>query len=239
MDDGWIKLYRKVQESAAWQNGRAAALWVYILLRVSNRGAVLRNGTVLEAGQCLISQSKAAEWLETDRRIVAKILEGFVACGMIKTTKVRKVGTVVSVCKWKTYQGKAAEKCAPNVHQTRTKRAPSALNEYITGTNDVHNVYIDLEGRRKREEGRELAASPQLAPLGGLDEVRAYWTHAGLKGKAGQFYDYNETRGWAGVKNWQAAARVWSSRQKDFDGEAMAGRIDLDLTIPAKTEAAR
>jgi hypothetical protein len=240
MAGGWIKLYWQTKDSAVGASALATGVWVHLLLRVSRVDRILPTGDRLGRGQVWFSERTLASELQVSRRLLRKFLVSFETLGMVKTEKRDRAGTVLTICQWGTYQNTRA-KAEPQRYHSGTTAVPKRDHSGTTAVpkRDRNETHTEIPKSPKKERERECAASPQLAPLGGLDEVRAYWAHAGLKGKAGQFYDYNETRGWAGVKNWQAAARVWSSRQKDFDGEAMAGRIDLDLTIPAKTEAAR
>lgn len=52
-------------------------------------------------------------------------------------------------------------------------------------------------------------------------EVREYWRAEGLKGDPSSFFDHFESNGWkvsgkAPMKDWKAAARNWSRREKQF-----------------------
>lgn len=236
--DGWIKFYWKTKNSLAWSTGASAALWSHILLSTAHKRRVLKTGETIKAGDCIISQSKLSEWLGVNRKVVARLLKAFEADGMITVGKTGKNGTYLSVCGWRTYQksgtrtGQQRRKNGTRTGQERdNKGATKAQQERNNGTQTK-----SIESRDKSPKRRESSASRKPArPPGGLEEVKAYWQQSKLKGSPSRFFDYNQAKGWAGIKDWTSSAKVWSDREGDFRSGDLSGRTDMDLTIPAET----
>jgi len=55
-----------------------------------------------------------------------------------------------------------------------------------------------------------------------LEEIKKFWLENTLNGNAEEFQSYYDSNGWRvgknPMKNWKAAARGWSSRQKQYQG---------------------
>lgn len=225
MEDGWIKLYWKVKDSMAWGCGSSAALWVHILLSATKKKQVLPDGRVLKPGQCLLSQATISRWLGVNRKTVAKYIAAFESDGMIQVASADKKGTILTVCNFKSYQ-KSGTRARTSSGQHRSRK--SAASEQHRDSKSAHT-----ESPESRVQKRESSAPRQLArPAGGLEEAKAYWQHKRLRGSATDFYNYNQARGWKGVEDWTAAAELWSSREQTYAGKEMAGRRDVDLTMP-------
>lgn len=101
---GWIKLYWKLKDSVAGSSAVSTGVWVHILLRVSHRPKVLRNGTKLEPGDVLLSEVRFAEEMGVSRKVMRRLINLFESEGMIEIRKRDRNGTRLSVCNWRTYQ---------------------------------------------------------------------------------------------------------------------------------------
>ncbi len=75
------------------------------------------------------------------------------------------------------------------------------------------------EQEKEHEHEREGNRAPRRAHPK-LDEVKSFWSEANLKGLPEAFFNHFEANGWrtrtGPLRNWQAAARNWSLRERDI-----------------------
>ncbi|HDR8024116.1 TPA: hypothetical protein QCY54_003081 [Bacillus cereus] len=111
---GWIKIHRKITESAIWSDPRKLKLWMLCLLKASHkeREVLVGNKLVkLEAGQFVTGRDSLAEefnkGMKKDDRITPrglwkwiKLFETANFCSINSTTKY----SVITVTKWSEFQ---------------------------------------------------------------------------------------------------------------------------------------
>lgn len=206
MDGGWIKLYRKTRDSIAFSNSNSLALWVRILMSCASRRTVLRDGCVLQPGQCRVSYAELAKWLEVDRRTVSKYIKVFESEGMIHVETMYRKGTTLTVCNWGTYQHTEEAECTTSVQQAYS-------NGIVSGSQRDHKR---TQSKNKRRKEGESGARAQKFVAPTIDEVAAYCAERGNGVDPQRFIDHYEANGWKQgrgkpIKNWKAAVRTWES----------------------------
>lgn len=150
MADSWLKLYRKAQNSAAFQDPITWKVWTAILMGANWKRGQLLNGQILEPGQMLINQQEFSAILRISRQqlrtrfLYLKVQENI-------TTKATNRGTLVTVCNWETYQGtdeddQPADQPASN--QQATSKQPTSNQQATTEEEEERR-------RKKKEEGKE------------------------------------------------------------------------------------
>ena len=122
MENGWIKLHRKILESeVASYDGQTFAAFVTLLLRVNFRQGWFQGMPVLP-GQMITSREKLAAMWGVSVQRARTILHRLELADAI-TVKSTNRFTLVSVCNWETYQnGVAADQPASN--QPATSQQP-------------------------------------------------------------------------------------------------------------------
>lgn len=117
-------------------------------------------------------------------------------------------------------------------------------SQNVTRRHVRHTSEAESESHQSQRE-RETRARP------GQDEVRMFWTEAGLKGSADAFFDHFTANGWrtrtGPLKDWKAAARNWSRREASFgtqsrQNEAAVGKsatANVVFESPEEGEYAR
>ena len=139
----WIKIHRKIVESAVFEGDAAFRLWTYLLLAANWKERQLLDGTVLKPGQAVRGYRRIAKDLHWAKSKVERWLGRLQLLGNIKVT--RRPGTqaqIVTICNWETYQGDGA----PNGDTTGD----------TTG---------DKKKKERKKEGKNKGAAPVFDPL--------------------------------------------------------------------------
>lgn len=127
--EGWIKLHRKVLESAIFMKPDYFQVWVYILLEVNHKNKkIIWNSEekLIEQGAGIFSQKLISEKLKIPISRVNRILKCLENGNQIEIKSTNKY-TEIKVVNYLEYQG-----YIENGNQTETKRKP---NGNLTETN--------------------------------------------------------------------------------------------------------
>lgn len=137
MENGWIKLHRKIQDSGLYSKPTYFLIWIHLLLSANHRPKkFIWNGkdiTVRE-GQLITGRKKISEALEIPESTVERALgylEDTSKIGQQKTTKYR----LITISKWHQYQ-LADNKRTTNGQQTDTNKNV-IKKEYTRGRKQV------------------------------------------------------------------------------------------------------
>ncbi|MCD4760257.1 hypothetical protein K8R33_05225 [archaeon] len=137
MDNGWIKLHRKILKNAISKKPNYAWLWVTLLLKANHKeNKFIWNGKeeVCEKGQILTGRKKLSQETgisETTIERILKMLENGHQIEQQKTNKFR----LITVINWQEYQG--------NGHQTDNKRTSNG-QQTDTNKNDKNDKNINI-----------------------------------------------------------------------------------------------
>ncbi|MCM3735572.1 hypothetical protein M3215_07005 [Bacillus cytotoxicus] len=152
---GWIKIHRKITESAIWSDPRKLKLWMLCLLKASHkdREVLVGNKLVkLEPGQFVTGRDSLAEefnkGMKKDDRITPrglwkwiKLFETANFCSIKSTTKY----SVITVIKWSEFQ------------QSSTT-VPTEFQQSSTNKNVKNNVVVEEEQNESNENQINLIA---------------------------------------------------------------------------------
>jgi len=123
---GWIKLHRKIKDSAIWSDSQAVHLWVHLLLKVNHAPKeVIKGETVynIKRGQTLTGRKVLSAETGINESKIQRLLKLFVKCKMIEQ-QTNNANRLVSVLNYESYQ--------VGEQQTNNKRT---TNEQQTNTN--------------------------------------------------------------------------------------------------------
>jgi DNA-binding transcriptional ArsR family regulator len=127
--DGYIKLHRKILDSAVFQSPALLKVWTWCLLRANWAPRQLMTGQVLEPGQLILSYNRAADALDMSKSTVFRHIKALEQLGNI-TLNVERKWTTLTLCHWGTYQdderkvGTIAER-QQNANGTQMERQPN------------------------------------------------------------------------------------------------------------------
>jgi hypothetical protein len=154
MDNGWIKIHRKMLGNPILKNYAYRAVWIQLLLMATHDGYdVMFKGKriKLRAGQLTAGTHQLSEETEVPRGTVVRIMKCFENEHMIEQQKSNKC-TLITIVKWSYYQSREQQ----NEHQMDIKR-----------TTDGHQMDTNQEGKKEKNERMEetLAASKDAAEV--------------------------------------------------------------------------
>lgn len=167
MDQGWIKLYRKLLESRVFQNEGLLKVWVWCLLKANHEGkwVSLKTGKGItevwvNPGEFIFGRKKAAKELKMNPETIRKRTQKLKSMQNL-TTQNKTHYTLVSIINWDTYQDKENE-LKNEFYQPGTNQVPQTrmirniyIGKYFCVTEPQHQKYgeayplLDLLGEYK------------------------------------------------------------------------------------------
>ena len=217
MNEGWIKLYRKLVSWEWYTDSSVKCLWLHLLL-MANIEPTSYRGKVIPRGSLATTEQKLSYETGLSRQQIRTAMNKLISTNEIAKTS-NKEYTVISVKKYNEYQvtsmSALVSPTIPNVVMPTTE---TTINQGAIATTPLLNKKI----RRKEY-------NPPISPLKGgrfvpptVDEVRDYCEERGNGINANDFVDFYQSKGWMVGKNkmkdWKAAVRTWErSRTKEED----------------------
>ncbi|WP_300259409.1 GntR family transcriptional regulator [Clostridium sp.] len=178
MAEGWIKLYRNIQEHWIWQDPQKLKWWLDIILLANHKENKFLLGNELmevERGEHHTSELKLAERWGVSKTTVRKFLKLLESEQMIELKKSKK-GTTLKVSNYNDYQdfseGEKTIKKPQKNHSVYHKetieepyRIPQKNHEVYTNNNEKNekNEKNDKEGK-EGEEDNSQPTSPRSYP---------------------------------------------------------------------------
>lgn len=173
-NQGWIKLHRQLKDNPIYKSSTAVHCWIECLLRAIHTDEAFflkRQKRALKPGQfCMgrdefglsVGISGSTAWFWINQFSVDRMID-------IKTSS---VGTVVTVLKWKDYQGVDSEvdsrKTADEQRMNTIKNDKNVENDInITNVMDKSDVFAKRYGNA--DVNTVLARLSNLSPTGRLD----------------------------------------------------------------------
>lgn len=204
-NQGYVKLYRQIQDSVIWDDPYKLKLWLYCLLKAAHckQTVVLGEQIIeLEAGQFVTGRIS----LETDfnkgippKKYISgyslfRWLKVFENVQMLHIKKTNKY-TIITVLNWDKYQNDAQQmhnSCTTNAQQMHTNN----------NSKNSKNIY-------RGQKSKFISPS--------LEEVTDYCRERNNNVDPQVFMDYYESNGWKVGKNpmkdWKAAVRNWERKE--------------------------
>lgn len=247
MNGDWIKLHRKLLESAVFSDEWLLKLWIWCLLRAGYKQRQAGT-TVIQAGSFATGRFAAADELGVSPSKWYRGINQLSALGMINVSTSRD-RTVVSICNWTTYQSDSdvheqqvnSERTASEQQvNSKTGQSQMTFTQQVISENGiiVNSARAASEqqvnsARALLEESKEVHTRKRavfVKPT--LDEVVAYCRERRNNVDPVAWMAYYESNGWrvgkTGMKNWRAAVITW---EKNGYGSGN-GKTQKDLLTP-------
>lgn len=125
--EGWISLYRKIQEHWLWTKRRKFSqfeAWISLLFKANFKDTKIMIGDNLvevKRGSFITSEVKLAEEWKWDRSTVRKFLKTLEEQEMIQKNSTTKY-TSISIENWELYQNTQQQNRQQNNNKTTTKQ---------------------------------------------------------------------------------------------------------------------
>lgn len=201
MERGYVKLWRKIEDSAVFEDAHVFQLFCWLLMNVSRKPRQMLSGNTIPAGSMTTTFGALGERFGCSKSRIHHRLHLLEDLGVIAITAERKF-SVISVCNWHTYQDQS------EIGRTLAERK---RNDNGTLAERKRNVEQEREKERIREREKEDSCSepPKTADL--LPE----------NGRVVPLSEYEfPTKG--------KGAQTWTLRQDKFD-EYREAYPDLDV----------
>ena len=158
---GWIKLHRKLKESAIWSDSLRLKAWIDILLTANHEdNEFFRNGNLVKVkkGQFITSNRKLQDAWGCSTNTVTKILKQLEELGMISYSTEAKRYTVITVINYGVYQDRVY---SDRDTERDTQRDSERDIERDTERDDERVQTRNNKNNKKEKNNKEIEASPQ------------------------------------------------------------------------------
>jgi len=107
MEQGWIKVHRKIRQHWIWDNSDYLKWWLDLIISANYKPVkVLINNepTSIERGMYHTSEVKLAKRWQVNRKTVNSFLKKLETDSMVTIKKSRRNGTIIELCNYEAYQ---------------------------------------------------------------------------------------------------------------------------------------
>lgn len=227
MNRGYIKFWRKAQDSASWNRG---LMYQGLIINLLSRAAWKKSsyqGRDILPGQFGAVMSHLAESLGVPRSTLQRMVAHLEADDFLKVENMGNRFVMITIVNWHIYQESEKEAWATDGQLTVNQRAaggqPSYKEEEVK-KEEVRIKYTPLTPHGGEGAGEVASASAcgeedepkpkrtRFVPPG-ADDVQAYCDERrnGVNGQ--EFCDFYSSKGWkvgnTPMKDWRAAVRTW------------------------------
>lgn len=231
--NGFIVIARQLLDWRFAQFPYAVALWVHLIMRANWKDGWFM-GERIPRGSLATSTASLAEQTGVSESTVRRWLKKFENDGQI-TRQATNRFTIINITNYRAFQDIPDDRVNEQVTEQVNKQMNEQVNNQVTEQVN-HN-------RTKKQSNKETKKQVFIRPS--LDDVRQYASENSLSVDPERFYDYYEANGWtingkAQMKDWKAAMRNWSRREKDKPaGHVVIKKPDYILTDEEREERAK
>jgi len=202
---GYVKLWRKLEDSFFYRDSQAVHLWVYLLFEANHKATdFLFNGkkAICGRGQIITGRNTISNDTGINRSKIERLLDCFESEHLIEQQKNNKF-RLISILKYEQYQSNDGASEQQNEQLVSIQRA---TNEQQLSTNKNVNTL-------KRTNNNIDALEARLFETPTIQQVQEYSNSRGSPIEAERFVDFYQAKGWMigknKMKDWKAAARNW------------------------------
>ncbi|EPS56793.1 TPA: DnaD domain protein [Clostridium botulinum] len=160
MAEGWIKLYRNIQDHWIWQDPQKLKWWLDILLLANHKDNKFLLGNELmqlERGEHHTSELKLAERWGVSKTTIRRFLKLLENDGMIELKKSKK-GTTLKVSNYSDYQDFSEEEKTIKKPQKNHKKT-------IEEPQRNHTVYTNNNEKNDKNEKKYINNKEEVTPI--------------------------------------------------------------------------
>ena len=154
MNNGWIKLHRKIRENEIWEkepfNKRSA--WIDLLLRATHKKEKFLIGNTiikLKAGQIFTSEKKLAEDWKWSRWKVRCFLNLLKEISQIETPEKTSRYTILTIANWELYQSDNSNKDTNKDIKKTSKRHQKDTYKNVKNDKNVKKRTTTVQKEKK------------------------------------------------------------------------------------------
>ena len=218
--DGWIKLYRQIQDNVLWQekpfDKRSAWIDLLLLANHADKKILIDNQIVTIArGQYHTSIMKLADRWGWNRKTVSSFLNLLESDEMLDQERTTR-GTTLTIVNYGFFQSDGT------TERTAERTTMGQPNGQLRDSRADTNKNIKNDKERKNEKNNRANFVPPT-----IEEVTAYCQERNNGINPQTFIDFYQSKGWFigknKMKDWKAAVRTWEQNRKDQPKEKSPG----------------
>ena len=175
MNNGWIKIHRKLLEWEWYDEPNTFRLFIHLLLKANHKPKNYR-GVNIETGQIMTGLNLLAEQTGLTVQKIRTALNNLKATSEI-TSKTTNKGTVIQIVKYSDYQ----------IETNKTTNKQQTNNKQTTTNNNYNNINKDNIIYREAEFKNSLQQYLDTYGEKMLNNFYLYWTEKKPKGKKMKF----------------------------------------------------
>lgn len=194
MNEGYIKLYRKMMKWGWYTDTNTKCVFLHLLFLACYEPCYFK-GIYLEPGQVITTVKEISEGTNISTRSVRTSLDRLKSTNEL-TIKTTNKFSIITLNNYSDYQGSdnVTDKQVTNKRQTNDKRSYSK------------------EVKEVKEVKNSMVKNKFSPPT--LEEVKAYCSERNNSVDAERFFDYYSANGWVQgkgkpIKDWKACVRTW------------------------------
>jgi len=160
---GWIKIHKKIIDSAVWSDPLRLKAWIHILISANYEDKEwFANGRLVQIkrGQLVTSNRKLQEAWGCSTNTVTRILQQFAEMGMIEVEKPYKRYTLLTVVKYSNFQDKGY------TNRDSDRDSDEDIDRDSDGDSDGVQLKKSRSIKNNQEEKEKKTASPVFDPGG-------------------------------------------------------------------------
>lgn len=141
MENGWIKLHRKIRDNPFYSNPVASSLWIECLLRAGCKSRQFywkRELVDLKPGQFLFGYEELGSMFKISRSTVRYWISAFIVATMLDVLHTPK-GSIGTIKNWDHYQSVATSVATSVANKKPTKSQQKATNKKDKKVKKVEN----------------------------------------------------------------------------------------------------
>ncbi len=139
VNNGWIKLYRKICENIIWQNEKALKIWIWCLLKANHKGKEVligRQKVKIKPGQFIFGSNKATQELNISKSTIHYWISFLISERYIER-KIFPKYSIITILNWNEYQG-VERKTDAGLNADETQSSP--IKETNKNVKNVKNI---------------------------------------------------------------------------------------------------
>jgi hypothetical protein len=148
MEDGWIKLYRKLIEWHHYKNGNTFRLFLHLLMTANIEDKQWKDGVVIKRGQVVTSIAKLAYELGLTDNQIRTSKNTLKRTGEI-TIKTTNKYSIITVCKFDDYQAEK-QKRPQAKPQAKPQATTQSTSQQLKNNKEEKNIKISTNVDTKR-----------------------------------------------------------------------------------------
>lgn len=219
MHRGYVKLWRKLEDTGIWKHSNALTLYVWLAIRAvqePTKTVVAGRVVDLEPGQTAVTVIGISEVLGMTSREVRTALNDIQKLSLT-TNKTTNRFTVVSIMN-------------PNIYETQKNENDKQNDKQTTNRTQTELLPAEEEKPLKEEVRPRRVIPPKI------EDVAAYCLERGNRVDPEIWMDHYKTNGWKVGKtkmvDWQAAIR--NAERRGWADKNKQGPVGLGLNPPPR-----